>query len=75
MIYYCCNSLRRLDRMGYVCDQEIYLQRYSVPSNFPVDLRGYRFCIACGIEVRNHPNSLAKHNKNIECTKLFGRVT
>lgn len=70
MIYYCCDSMRRLDRMGYVGDHKIYLQRCSVPSTLPIDLRGYRYCIACGVDVKKHPSNIAKPNGNIRCTML-----
>jgi hypothetical protein len=67
MIYYCCDWMRRLDRMGYVRKQEIYFQSHSIPNKFPMDLRGYRFCMACGVGLKNHPSS---SNGNIQCTML-----
>jgi len=62
--------MRRLDRMGYVRKEEIYFQSYSISSKFPIDLRGYRFCIACGLDVKNHPSSIAKSNGDIQCSML-----
>ncbi len=54
--------------MGYVGKQEIYFQSYSIPNKFPIDLRGYQYCIACGVDLKNHPSSIA--NGNIQCTIL-----
>lgn len=60
MIYYCCNSFRRLIKMNYVdCDAKgqpvVYLQNVHVKTDLTHDLRNYRYCIRCGIDTNIHP--------------------
>ena len=72
MIYYCCNSMRRLDRMNYISDHKIYLQRHSIiQTNLPIDLRKYRYCITCGLDVNEHPSNIDKSKEPIKCTMLM----
>jgi hypothetical protein len=60
MIYYCCDSIRRLNKMNYI-DYDIkgravvYLQNVHVKTNIPSDLRDYKYCIHCGMDTRMHP--------------------
>ena len=60
MIYYCCDSIRRLCKMNYIdCDTKsqtvVYLQDVHVKTNIPFELRDYKYCIRCGIDTRMHP--------------------
>jgi len=60
MIYYCCDSIRRLCKMNYIdCDTKgravMYLQNVHVKTNIPFELRDYKYCIRCGIDTRMHP--------------------
>jgi len=71
MIYYCCNSIRRLDRMNYISDHKIYLQRHPTQTNLPIDLRKYRYCITCGLDVNEHPSNIDKSSETIKCTMLM----
>jgi len=60
MVFYCCDSIRRLCKMNYIdCNVKgqavVYLQNVYVKTNIPYDLRGYKYCIRCGIDTRIHP--------------------
>jgi len=60
MVYYCCDSIRRLSKMNYInCDTKgqavLYIQNVQFKTNLPSDLRDYRYCMHCGIDTRMHP--------------------
>jgi hypothetical protein len=60
MIYYCCDSIRRLSKMNYIdCDTKgqavVYLQNVNAKTNIPSVLRDYKYCIHCGIDTKMHP--------------------
>src|SRR5438105_15738243 len=64
--------MRRLDRMNYIRDHKRYLQRHSIiQTNLPIDLRKYRYCITCGLDVNEHPSNIDKSNETIKCTMLM----
>lgn len=73
MIYYCCDSIRRLSKMNYIdCNTKgeavVYLQNVHVKTNIPSDLRDYKYCIHCGIDTRMHP--IIKSNDVNHCSTL-----
>jgi hypothetical protein len=73
MIYYCCDSIRRLSKMNYVdCDNKgrpvVYLQSVNVKTNITSDLRNYRYCIHCGRDTKIHPIITSKDANH--CTAL-----
>jgi|SRR6185312_2018248 hypothetical protein len=73
MIYYCCDSIRRLSKMNYIdCDTKgrpvVYLQNVHFKTNLSSDLRNYRYCIYCGIDTRIHPIITSKDVNR--CTAL-----
>jgi len=60
MIYYCCDSIRRLCKMNYIdCSTKgqgvVFLQNVQVKTNIPFELRDYKYCIRCGVDTRVHP--------------------
>ena len=74
MIYYCCDSIRRLSKMNYIdCNRRgqpiIYLQNVNVKTNLPFDLRNYNYCISCGIDTKKHPIRIDSNYVNC-CTSL-----
>ena len=73
MVFYCCDSIRRLCKMNYIdCNAKgqavVYLQNVYVKTNIPYDLRGYKYCIRCGIDTRIHP--IIKSNDVNHCNTL-----
>ena len=73
MIYYCCDSIRRLSKMNYIdCNTKgeavVYLQNVHLKTNIPSDLREYKYCIHCGIDTRMHP--IIKSNDVNHCSTL-----
>jgi hypothetical protein len=73
MIYYCCDSIRRLSKLNYIdCNAKgqavVYLQNVHVKTNIPSDLRNYKYCIRCGIDTRIHP--IIKSNGINHCSTL-----
>lgn len=73
MIYYCCDSVRRLCKMNYIdCDTKgqavLYLPKAHVKTNIPSDLRDYNYCIRCGIDARMH--SIINSNDVNHCSTL-----
>src|SRR5215813_6049582 len=73
MVFYCCDSIRRLCKMNYIdCNKKgqavVYLQNIHVKTNIPSDLRGYKYCIRCGIDTRIHP--IIKSNDVDHCSTL-----
>ena len=57
MVYYCCDSIRRLSKKNYInCDTNgqavVYIQNVHFKTNLPSDQRDYRYCIHCGIDTR-----------------------
>jgi hypothetical protein len=73
MIYYCCDSIRRLSKMNYIdCNTKgeavVYLQNVHLKTNIPSDLRDYKYCIHCGIDTRMHP--IIKSNDVNHCSTL-----
>ena len=73
MIYYCCDSIRRLCKMNYIDRNTrgqavVYLQKVHVKTNIPSDLRDYNYCIRCGIDTRMH--SIINSNDVNRCSTL-----
>lgn len=71
MIYYCCNSMRRLSKMNFIDHDHrgqavIYLHNVHVESNLPSELRYYKYCIHCGMDTRIHPIEIDSN----DCTTL-----
>jgi hypothetical protein len=71
MIYYCCDSMRRLSKMDFIDHDHrgqavIYLHNVHVESNLPLELRYYKYCIHCGIDTRMHPIEIDSK----DCTTL-----
>ena len=71
MIYYCCDSMRRLSKMNFIDHDHrgqavIYLLNVHVESNLPSELRYYKYCIHCGIDTRMHPIEIDSN----DCTTL-----
>jgi hypothetical protein len=69
----CCNDLAQL-RNGHYIDGSnghyidgslVYLQRLDVRTNFPANLRHYRFCVSCGVNNTEHPTENGR-----QCTTL-----
>ena len=73
MIYYCCDSIRRLSKLNYIdCDTNgqavVYIQNVDVKTNIPSVLRDYKYCIHCGTDTRMHP---IINSKDVDhCTTL-----
>ena len=71
MIYYCCNSMRRLSKMNFIDHDHrgqavIYLHNVHVEPNLPSELRYYKYCIHCGMDTRIHPIEIDSN----DCTTL-----
>jgi hypothetical protein len=71
MIYYCCDSMRRLSKMNFIGHDHrgqavIYLHNVHIESNLPSELRYYKYCIHCGKDTRMHPIEIDSK----DCTTL-----
>ena len=78
MIYYCCDSMRRLSKMNFIDHDHrgqavIYLDNVHVKSNLPSELRYYRYCIHCGIDTRMHSIEIDSKDCTLLGRGLFGK--